>query len=99
MLRPSGDRQPPATRGEGRRVSPKESRDSEPSDIKRLNFALTHGELARPSRHPTVSRSGAATILPRREQGSVLTPRGLTVRTEFAGAGTSFAALKAFEAP
>ena len=45
MLRPSGDRQPPATRGEGRRVSPKESRDSEPSDIKRLNFALTHGEL------------------------------------------------------
>jgi hypothetical protein len=46
MLRPSGDRQPPATRGEGRRVSSKESRDSEPSDIKRLNFALTHGELA-----------------------------------------------------
>jgi hypothetical protein len=46
MLRPSGDRQPPATTGEGRRVSSKESRDSEPSDIKRLNFALTHGELA-----------------------------------------------------
>ena len=46
MLRPSGDRQPPATRGEGRRVSSKESRDSEPSDIKRLNFALTHVNLA-----------------------------------------------------
>jgi len=46
MLRSSGDRQPPGTRGEGRRVSSKESRDSEPSDIKRLNFALTHGELA-----------------------------------------------------
>jgi len=59
MLRPSGDRQPPATRGEGRRVSPKESRDSEPSDIKRLKPLLRLTENVRPSRSPYSLKKGA----------------------------------------